>query len=667
MTIRLASFDVFETCLLRDVLVPSEIFRRVAERIARADEAARHLSPEDFVQWRSQAEVRARERTAREDVTLDEIWEELCAMLAWAPHPRHAEIEMAEEAASLKPVESVRALIAAARAAHGKVVFLSDSYLPGPFLRAQLRERGLMAESDRLYLSSEVGVTKASGNLFRHVLEAEGLSPRELVHYGDNDETDLRIPRRLGIHAARVDARAFSENERALIAGPLGAMRTLRDIAGASRQSRASAAPAQGAAAELVASFLGPFCGLLAAWALASARKHGVQRLYFSARDCQLVWRAARALAPEFGGIECRYLFVSRQALFLPSLERADREELHWLQRPFEEPLLERILAKLELPAAAWKEHLAGIGVAHPNGVALTTPESWQDLWTRLESPPLREAIRTNAHDRRRVVTQYLRQEGLCDPIRSGIVDIGWTLASQESLRRILAAAGGGTELRGFYLQLNQVRQGPSVAGPAESIFNESPADLKHTGARISLEHRAHFLEHVVGLADHPRTIGYRLAGDGRAAPQFADAPIDAGHAASVEAVHRALERYIEAHKRSIVSWARGDESLRLVMHRLVESFFEHAGRPSIECLRHVSIGADQNDHDAHPLVGVLSWRDALRAALTAKPADRVYADPLQPWPRAKRLLTPLSRLLVHDLSRFSGRLGARAWRTLVA
>ena len=665
MTIRLASFDVFETCLLRDVLVPSEIFRRVGERIRAADDGARHFSPEDFAQWRAQAEIRARERIAHEDVTLDEIWEELCPMLALLPHPRHAELEMAEESASLAPVESVRALIAAARAAHGKVIFLSDSYLPGPFLRAQLCAHGLMAESDRLYVSSELRATKASGNLFRHVLKEEGLSPRELKHYGDNDETDLRIPRALGISAARVDARALNPNERALITAPLGAVRTLRDIAGASRQFRAAAVPAAGAAAELVGGFLGPFCGLFAAWALASAERQGVKRLYFLARDCQLVWRAARAMAPAFGDIECRYLFVSRQALFLPSIEVADRSELHWLQRPFEEPLLDRILAKLELPAAVWKQHLAGIGVARPDGIALIGAQGWQELWKRLESPPLRDAIRANAHDRRQAVARYLRQEGLCDPIKAGIVDIGWTLTSQASLQRILAAAGGGAQLHGFYLQLNQLRQVPSIAGPAESIFTEGPADLKVAAPGVSLEHRAHFLEHVVGLADHPRTIGYRLDSDGRASAQFADVPAEPGHAVSVQAVHDAVDRYIERHKASIVAWARRDDELPLVMHRLVESFFEHAGRPSIDCLRHVSIGADQNDHDAHRLVDALSWRDALRPAIPLMRAHGSYSDPLQPWPRAKRLITPLPRLVVHDTARFARRLGARAWRAL--
>ncbi|MEO7741966.1 MAG: hypothetical protein ABIR98_03410 [Usitatibacter sp.] len=665
MTIRLESFDVFETCLLRDALVPSEIFRRVAERIRSSDEAARHLSSDDFVQWRTQAEIRARKRTPHEDVTLDEIWEELCSMLAWAPHPRYAEHEMAEEAASLQPVEAVGTLVATARAAHGRVVFLSDSYLPGPFLRERLRAQGFMAESDRLYISSELRVTKASGNLFRRVLKEEGLSPRELKHYGDNDETDLCIPRGLGIHATRVDARAMSPNERALIGGPLGAMRTLRDVAGASRQFRAASVPATGAAAELVASFLGPFCGLFAAWALASAQRQGVKRLYFSARDCQLVWRAAGALATEFGGIECRYVFVSRQALFLPSLEVADRDELYWLRRPFEEPLLERILAKLELPVATWKQHLAGIGVSSSKGGALTSAEAWEALWTRLESPPMREAIRANAQDRRPAVTHYLRQEGLCDPIKLGIVDIGWTLASQASLKRILAAAGGAAELHGFYLQLNQGRQAPSIAGPAQAIFNEGAADLKGAVAGISLEHRAHFLEHVVGLADHPRTVGYRVDGDGRACPKFADVPANPGHEACVEAVHAALERYMQRHRASIVSWARGDDDLRLVMHRLVEAFFEHAGRPSIECLMHVSLAADQNDHDAHPLVDALSWRAALGAAIGSKAGEAPYQDPLQPWPRARRLVTPHSRMLVHDLGRLARRLGGRAWRGL--
>ncbi len=60
-----------------------------------------------------------------------------------------------------------------------------------------------------------------------------------------------------------------------------------------------------------------------AAWLLQRAQENGVKRLYFMSRDCQLVGKVAGTARPAVhGGIECRYLYVSRQALFLPSAKR---------------------------------------------------------------------------------------------------------------------------------------------------------------------------------------------------------------------------------------------------------------------------------------------------------------------------------------------------------
>src|SRR6202034_3422009 len=112
-------------------------------------------------------------------------------------------------------------------------------------------------------------------------------------------------------------------------------------LAGAMRAFRLGAKSEDADAVhELAAQFVGPFVMGFAIWALQRAQECGVKRLYFLSRDCQLVSKVARELSPQFGGIDCQYLYVSRQALFLPSAGDISPEGMPWLRRDFEEPAL---------------------------------------------------------------------------------------------------------------------------------------------------------------------------------------------------------------------------------------------------------------------------------------------------------------------------------------
>ncbi len=123
----IASFDVFDTCLVRDTIAPSEIFRRVAR-------SARPFSPaeqeDDFISARIEAEARVRRAAREEEITLEQIWSELARMLGLDTIPNGPAREMEAEAAALHPIASTLLRIQAARTAGKRVIFISDTYLP---------------------------------------------------------------------------------------------------------------------------------------------------------------------------------------------------------------------------------------------------------------------------------------------------------------------------------------------------------------------------------------------------------------------------------------------------------------------------------------------------------------------------------------------------------
>ena len=146
------SFAVFQTTLIRDVIAVSDLFYRLGTRASQLPEARTKVSNPDFVLFRTRAEKDVRTGSTSEETTITDIWKRLVEYLGWDWTDRWVELEMCLQAESLLPVETTRRLIGEARAADGSVIFISDSYMPASFIRAQLQQFNLIQEHDRLYV-----------------------------------------------------------------------------------------------------------------------------------------------------------------------------------------------------------------------------------------------------------------------------------------------------------------------------------------------------------------------------------------------------------------------------------------------------------------------------------------------------------------------------------
>ena len=194
------SFDVFDTVLLRRIAAPSDIFRLVGKRIA--NEAAAkdqtHFT-EHFVSARIVAEQKARALSATEDCTLDEIWIALRSMLPELRDKFGPQHELEVERRFLAPNPQLAAKISDLRAERFRIIFMSDTYLPYEFVRDELIRHRLAEKDDGVYISSAIGLTKQSGNLFKHVVMHEKIDPSKLFHIGDNSYSDIEMSAKIGI------------------------------------------------------------------------------------------------------------------------------------------------------------------------------------------------------------------------------------------------------------------------------------------------------------------------------------------------------------------------------------------------------------------------------------------------------------------------------------
>jgi len=552
------------------------------------------------------------------------------------PGPPGPALELETEWSLIGGIAEARRRVAAERAKGCRIIFISDMYLPADFLRRCLTRHGFWAEGDSLYVSSETGQTKFSGNLFRHVLAAEKIAPAELRHFGDHPWADFAVPRQLGIQADLFTSAAPRPIESLLLRHRPAAGQARVDTAGRLRFARLTTGPAapggDRAAGDFVEAFLGPLLCLFGHWLLDRAQAGGIDRLFFVARDARLAWSVCRVLAAQRQErVDCRYLYLSRQAIYLPSVTEVSPAGMPWLREGNGLRTLPQIAAKLDLGpeelAAAW----ARSHPAWPHDRELSLAADWEGLWTLLRSRPFAERILAAAATRRGAALEYFAQAGLLQAAAPAIVDLGSLLNCQEALQRVCTGRRGATPLRGYYLYLKRGHRGPAEAGPAEAVFREGAADLAEPDS-FSWIHRTGAIEHIVGLADHPSVRGYAAGGTATFVPV---AP--AVEPARFQALEAALLGYVETFGECWKAIAADPDGAG-TMGTLLQDFIASPPAAALEFLRGVTFPADQGHGELHPLVEPFTWGEVARGLLPPR-RGRPAVERL--WPEAALRTTP--------------------------
>lgn len=510
----IASFDVFDTCLTRTVSRPADVFAAAA-LFLRAQGKIRFADHDlaDVARLRVRAETLARQALrGREDLDLAAICARIPADNPWGLAPRDAyDAELAVETSCLRPVAATLTLVRTLREQGRRIVFVTDMYLPAAFLAERLAAHGFYAPGDGLYVSGEVGLCKWSGRLFRHVLDREGVAPRQVLHVGDNAASDGIMARRCGIRTRRVTDALLTPREAALDRPQPDRSPCAAVLAGAARAGRAAMGDVAAVPADLaavVAAVAAPLFLTFTAWVLTEAAKADADRLHFVARDGQIFYRLAAILRrnrPELP--EPRYLHGSRQAWFLPALARCTREELGWLVVPGHDRRPAALLAKLGLTP----EELPATGPDEAPGTPFWStplpPDGEDAFFALVTRSPNAQAIEARAATARTLATAYFRDIAQGRP-RLFLVDLGWTLSTQAALERLLAAGGLDVALCGYYFGLSASRV-CGLEGRCRAFLQELPRGCDPAESHNPLFRNANLLEQCLTLADHGQTMGY--------------------------------------------------------------------------------------------------------------------------------------------------------------
>ena len=538
---RLLSLDVFDTCLIRDFVSQESLWLVLGQRLTMLLPGV--ASGADFAARRALAENDVRMAAEAEDTCLADIYRRLGQIYGWSDPDQILALHMEEEleAAGLRVNPAVLAFIEQIEGV--RLCYLTDTPHRGAFIQGCLDQHGL--PPGPVLSSADLGVLKRTGSMFREALTRFGADRTDLLHVGNDYRADglgsamagVAFGPLLNANPNRYERSLDSPDTRS--AGLLGPC-----LAGAGRVRRLSETGHPLGLIPVVTGVAGPVILTATAWSLLAAEADGIERLYFAARDGETLLAAARILQQELGlaaGVECRYLYGSRRAWHLPalSLDSGPRftSALRTMLDRSGKTTLRELLAQLDLTddeqEAVCARVIPGFAAEEQLGDGRVEVVKALAGSSYVQAMALARA-RSACAD----TVSYLRQEGMFDGVRVGLVDIGWLGHAAASL--VAVAGSQGAEVH-CYFAGGLCGKGAELAPKGSQAFL-----VDARGEELAIKPALVHLLETFCAGTEPSTIGFDHR-DGGYFPRFDAAGNDPALAWGLTEYQALVRRFVQA------------------------------------------------------------------------------------------------------------------------
>ena len=426
---KLASFDIFDTTLIRKCGNPRNIFYILAHKLYPNDKAKR----EDFLLWRKGAESEARRRAPGKDVTIEDIYasDELCGFAEYTP-AQLIEAEKNVEAVNLIANPAIKETICKKREEGYIVCFISDMYWPSYFLKKLLEKEGCIGHEEQVYVSCEYNARKSNGALYKKLKEE--LKPQQWEHFGDHAVSDVKMAEQNDIKATKVNTDFTTAEKGTMLPRSNRHHYESSILAGVSRAARIHFG--NDAYTTIAADFVAPAYIPYVHFVLKTAKERGIKTLYFLSRDSYILQKIAEQLPHE--GIELHYLFISRKALLLPYLQNATAEKFLAIQdkRTIRGKAVKELTLSLGTSIEELKDEF-GIGFDFNRIATKEQEQKFLDAIFGNESKYL-PTLHERAKEKRALLNGYFTQEGVFSNDTTAMVDVGWLGTTRLMINSIL-------------------------------------------------------------------------------------------------------------------------------------------------------------------------------------------------------------------------------------
>jgi len=304
---KVVSFDVFDTLVIRPFVKAEELFEYMEKE----------FSSSGFSDARKKAESDAR-KTLNKEVNIDEIYDHI--------DERYKDVkekEIKSEILFCHRNPLIAPLYEKAKEMGKRIIAVSDMYLPKEVVEKILSSSGYVM--DEVYVSCDHDKTKGSGKLFAFVFEREGISPDEMVHFGDNYISDYSEARNSGISAyqtPKIVDHVFSDKTYKYL---LSFYKRRDDLASSIFLSQVSEYLSSSADKpffeKLAYIFGGPLVLSYLHFVCENAKEKQIDKLLFVSRDGYCLKEAYEKYFYEKYQIADDYAYLSRAAIYSGALE----------------------------------------------------------------------------------------------------------------------------------------------------------------------------------------------------------------------------------------------------------------------------------------------------------------------------------------------------------
>ncbi|MBV8871238.1 MAG: hypothetical protein JO014_00710 [Metakosakonia sp.] len=445
------SFDIFDTLLVRDIDSPVDIFNLMH------DEAVNLLgiSNINFKEERLNARKLVSDPQG-EEITIDQRYNALCEKLGVKRSiaKKLTNLELKYESLFCRKRETGFELYNYAKSRGKHVIITSDIFFKKDFIEKLLLKNGYK-DWNNLYLSSEIGLLKHTGNLFLFIIKDMNISADNVLHIGDNQHSDIIMAKSHGISTGYLPRTIDCLKKKSSLLNQVSTgndklTTVVRGLIGNkfcdNPFSFQEGALFSGSPYYLGYGLLGHLFFGFAQWIYKNSIEDNIRKIYFLSRDGDIIKKVYDIVSTLYPNApESHYLLASRRSVNVASIKTVNEIkslfDVNFSPVTLKGLFLNRIGFDISnYISIVQKSGFSGV----EQSVNYRTKEDREKINSLIDD--LSDAILLHTQCEREELMRYYSDEGIVDDAYSAIVDIGHNGTMQKSLSILL-----GKPLIGYY------------------------------------------------------------------------------------------------------------------------------------------------------------------------------------------------------------------------
>ena len=477
---QIISFDIFDTLVYRNTNNPMQVFELVENKYNKINKK----KIEKFKEYRLKAECECRKNTDKEEVTLEDIYSLLNDKYDKKQIKELQSLEKQVEITICNPNPEMFKLFQKALKIN-RVIITTDMYLDRETIESILKKCGYYGY-EKLYISSEVGKTKRTGNIFKYINKDLKLQNENILHIGDNKISDYLNPKLSGWKSKLIKRNKSEKKGKKITNEDL-----FENFLKYSKHDK-----------DYFYNFgyfyLGPLFYFFTIWLLKRIEKNNIKTIFFLSRDGYILKKAFDIINNQ-KDINSRYFYASRRATIVPSLKDCNDlddilNSIHWPKII----TLNELLKKVGLDDINIDKYLIKYNLVKEMNINITNIKN-QDVYEFLQE--IYPMIIENSKQEYYEFQRYKEQEKFNGKI--GIVDIGWYGNMQKALEKL----SNDLEIYGYYVGLTPSGENQNFYKMEGFLF-----DKKHGKEIYEVEKSINSLFELFFTAPHGSVKRYNMS-----------------------------------------------------------------------------------------------------------------------------------------------------------